>query len=53
MFAFHYFFSNRVSWAEESALTDLKNKIGAYSTELKREFQSLDPTNTGNVYFSY
>ncbi|RTG83124.1 serine/threonine-protein phosphatase with EF-hands [Schistosoma bovis] len=39
----------KVSWAEESALTDLKNKIGAYSTELKREFQSLDPTNTGRI----
>ncbi|VDP16149.1 unnamed protein product [Schistosoma margrebowiei] len=39
----------KVSWAEESALTDLKNKIVAYSTELKREFQSLDPTNTGRI----
>ncbi|XP_018649819.1 putative protein phosphatase-7 [Schistosoma mansoni] len=39
----------KVSWAEESALTDLKNKIAAYSTELKKEFQSLDPTNTGRV----
>ncbi|KAK4469853.1 hypothetical protein MN116_007363 [Schistosoma mekongi] len=39
----------KVNWAEESALTDLKHKITAYSTELKKEFQLLDPANTGKI----
>ncbi|VDQ00009.1 unnamed protein product [Trichobilharzia regenti] len=41
----------KISWAEESALTDLKRKISAYSSELKKEFELLDPTNTGEYYF--
>ncbi|CAH8496438.1 unnamed protein product [Heterobilharzia americana] len=39
----------KISWAEESALTDLKRKISTYSKELRKEFELLDPTNTGKI----